>query len=168
MTGDSHGQSKEARCGAQEELKTRQGKRQACAQDCGKAREKSEVQGPASGHECEEIRGQEKAATGDSGKKTSGGGASRNGDLYLARRRARARRRDWSCWHVDIGRDQGVRRAFAGAAAVATTGTAGCCARAASGHAAAASPSSVMNSRRVIRSPRLHNNIRLAGPITPA
>jgi hypothetical protein len=35
-TGDSHGQSKEARCGAQEELETRQGKRQACAQDgCG-------------------------------------------------------------------------------------------------------------------------------------
>ena len=31
---------------------------------------------------------------------------------------------------------------------------AGCCARAASGHAAAAPPSSVMNSRRFIRSPR--------------
>ena len=35
-----------------------------------------------------------------------------------------------------------------------TTGIAGCCARAASGHAAAAPPSSVMNSRRFIRSPR--------------
>ncbi len=36
----------------------------ACAQDGCKARdtEKSEVQGPAHGHECEEIRGQEKAA----------------------------------------------------------------------------------------------------------
>ena len=34
------------------------------------------------------------------------------------------------------------------------TGIAGCCARAASGHAAAAPPSSVMNSRRFIRSPR--------------
>ena len=35
-----------------------------------------------------------------------------------------------------------------------TNATAGCCARAASGHAAAAPPSSVMNSRRFIRSPR--------------
>ena len=34
------------------------------------------------------------------------------------------------------------------------TGIAGCCARAASGHAAAAPPRSVMNSRRLIRSPR--------------
>ena len=34
------------------------------------------------------------------------------------------------------------------------TGIAGCCARAASGHAAAAPPRSVMNSRRFIRSPR--------------
>src|SRR5215472_4981182 len=35
------------------------------------------------------------------------------------------------------------------------TGIAGCCARAASGHVAAAPPSSVMNSRRaIIRSPR--------------
>jgi hypothetical protein len=32
-----------------------------------------------------------------------------------------------------------------------TTGIAGCCARAASGHAAAALPSRVMNSRRFIR-----------------
>ena len=35
-----------------------------------------------------------------------------------------------------------------------TTGIAACCACAASGHAAAAPPSSVMNSRRFIRSPR--------------
>src|SRR5215469_7370494 len=71
LTGDSHGQSnKETRCGAQEEPKTRQGKHQACAQDGCKARdtEKSEIQDPARGHECEETRGQEKAATGDSGK----------------------------------------------------------------------------------------------------
>src|SRR5262245_12911373 len=34
------------------------------------------------------------------------------------------------------------------------TGIAGCCARAASGHAAAVPPSSVMNVRRLIRSPR--------------
>ncbi len=34
------------------------------------------------------------------------------------------------------------------------TGIAGCCARAASGHATAAPPRSVMNSRRFIRSPR--------------
>src|SRR6266567_8735574 len=39
-----------------------------------------------------------------------------------------------------------------------TTGIAGCCARAASGHpAAAAPPRSVMNSRRFIRSPLRHN-----------
>src|SRR5258707_5122714 len=80
LKGDSHGQSKEARCGAQEELETRQGKRQACAQDGCKARdtEKSEVQGPACGHEREETRGQEKTCAGDSGKKASGGHASRN------------------------------------------------------------------------------------------
>src|SRR6516165_6165736 len=35
-----------------------------------------------------------------------------------------------------------------------TTGIAGCCARTASGHATAAPPSSVMNSRRLIQSPR--------------
>ena len=35
------------------------------------------------------------------------------------------------------------------------TGIAGCCARAASGHAAAAPPMSVMNSRRLISSYRL-------------
>jgi hypothetical protein len=34
-----------------------------------------------------------------------------------------------------------------------TTGIAGCCARAASGHAAAAPPSSVMNSRRFMSLP---------------
>jgi hypothetical protein len=34
------------------------------------------------------------------------------------------------------------------------TGIAGCCARAASGQAAAALPSSVMNARRLIQSPR--------------
>src|SRR6266478_4746303 len=80
LTGDSHGQSKEARSGAQEELETRQRKRQACAQVGGKARdaEKSEVQGPARRHEREETRGREKAAAGPSGKKTSGADASRN------------------------------------------------------------------------------------------
>jgi hypothetical protein len=35
-----------------------------------------------------------------------------------------------------------------------TTGIADCCARAASGHAAAEPPTSVMNSRRLTRSPR--------------
>jgi hypothetical protein len=39
-------------------------------------------------------------------------------------------------------------------ARVLLTGIAGCCARAASGHAAAAPPSSVMNSRLFIQSPR--------------
>jgi hypothetical protein len=37
-----------------------------------------------------------------------------------------------------------------------TTGIAGCCARAASGHAAAAPPSSVMNSRRLIHPPAIN------------
>jgi len=37
---------------------------------------------------------------------------------------------------------------------LAGCGIAGCCARAASGHAAAAPPRSVMNARRFIRSPR--------------
>src|SRR5260370_41813863 len=85
FTGESHGQSKEARCGAQEELEARQGKRQACAQEGDKARdvEKGEVQGPTSGHERDETRGQEKAAAEDSSKrstKTSGGGAGCNHD----------------------------------------------------------------------------------------
>src|SRR5207244_5423382 len=46
VTGDSHGQSKEARRGTQEEFETQHGKGQACAQVGGKARnaEKSEVQ----------------------------------------------------------------------------------------------------------------------------
>src|SRR6516162_1601923 len=48
-----------------------------------------------------------------------------------------------------------------------TTGIAGCCARAASGHAAAPPPSSVMNSRRfifaVIRSPRRRARAAWAG-----
>jgi hypothetical protein len=35
--------------------------------------EKSEVQGPARGHEREETRGQETTGSGDSGKKASGG-----------------------------------------------------------------------------------------------
>jgi len=42
------------------------------------------------------------------------------------------------------------------------TGIAGCCARAASGHVTAAPPSSVMNSRRFIRSP--HRRERAAWP----
>src|SRR5258708_20165044 len=80
LKGDSHGQSKKAHRGAQEELETRQGKRQACAQDGGKARdaEKSEVQNPARWHERDETSGQEKAPAGDSGKKTSNGNASQN------------------------------------------------------------------------------------------
>src|SRR6266404_2525034 len=112
LTGDSHGQSKEARSGAQEELETRQRKRQACAQVGGKARdaEKSEVQGPARRHEREETRGREKAAAGHSGKKTSGPDASRNHGHRRhretgprRRRRNRARRSHRSCWYVDIG-----------------------------------------------------------------
>src|ERR1019366_6022539 len=71
LTGDSHGQSKEARCGAQEELETRQAKSQACAQGGGKARdaEEDKVQGPARGHEHGDPRGQEKASAEDRGKK---------------------------------------------------------------------------------------------------
>src|SRR5262245_5911297 len=46
---------------------------------------------------------------------------------------------------ADASREPGLTRPM--------TGTAGCCARAATGHAAAP-PSSVMNSRRFIRSPR--------------
>src|SRR5260221_14145271 len=112
LTGDSHGQSKEARSGAQEKLETRQRKRQACAQVGGKARdaEKSEVQGPARRHEREETRGREKAAAGPSGKKTSGADASRNHGHrrhretgLRRRRRNRARRSHRSCWYVDIG-----------------------------------------------------------------
>ena len=38
-----------------------------------------------------------------------------------------------------------------------TTGIAGCCARAASGHATAAPPSSAMNSRRRISAPKLRS-----------
>jgi hypothetical protein len=53
LTGDGHGQSKEAACDAQEKLETRQGKRQ----EGGKAHEaeKEEVQGPANRHACSEI-----------------------------------------------------------------------------------------------------------------
>src|SRR5262245_856737 len=40
------------------------------------------------------------------------------------------------------------------------TGSAGCCARAASGHAAAPAPGSVMNSRRLIVAPRGQNHAR--------
>src|SRR5262249_32041177 len=39
-----------------------------------------------------------------------------------------------------------------------TTGSAACCARAASGHATAAPPTSVMNSRRLIVAPRGQNH----------
>ena len=71
FTGDSHGQGKEACCDAQEKLETRQGKRQACAQEGRKAHdaETGKVQGPACGQWCSETRGQEKAATEDRGKK---------------------------------------------------------------------------------------------------
>ena len=48
------------------------------------------------------------------------------------------------------------------------TGIAGCCARAASGHAAAAPPSSVMNSRRFIRSPRRRGRAASAGLSRPS
>src|SRR5258707_4706444 len=102
LKGDSHSQSKKARRGAQEEFETRQGKRQACAQDGGKARdaEKSEVQDPARGHERDETSGQEKAPAGDSGKKTSNGDASQNHDDR--RHRAASPRR--GCWYgVRIG-----------------------------------------------------------------
>jgi hypothetical protein len=73
FTGDSHGQSKEARCCAQEEPETRQGKRQAGAQEGGKARgaKQGEVQGPAGGQERGETGGQEKAAIEDGGKKNT-------------------------------------------------------------------------------------------------
>ena len=57
------GKSKEARCDAQEELETRQGRRQAWAQDGGKAREaeKSEVQGSAQ-EQREETRKKQRQA----------------------------------------------------------------------------------------------------------
>ena len=47
FTGDNHGQSKEARCDAQEKLETWPGQRQACAQEGHKAHdaEKAKVQG---------------------------------------------------------------------------------------------------------------------------
>ena len=49
------------------------------------------------------------------------------------------------------------------------TGIAGCCARAASGHAAAAPPSSVMNSRRcIIRSPRRRGRAACGGISRPS
>ena len=48
------------------------------------------------------------------------------------------------------------------------TGIAGCCARAASGHAAAAPPSSVMNSRRFIRSPRRRGRAASAARSRPS
>jgi hypothetical protein len=53
LTGDGHGQSKEAAFEAQEKLETRQGKRQ----EGGKAHEaeKGQVQGPESKHACSEI-----------------------------------------------------------------------------------------------------------------
>ncbi len=62
FTGGSLGQGKEACCDAQEKLETRRGKRQACAQDGGKAHdaERGKVQGPACGQWwCSETRGQE-------------------------------------------------------------------------------------------------------------
>ena len=43
-----------------------------------------------------------------------------------------------------------------------------CCARAASGHAAAAPPSSVMNSRRFIRSPRRRGRAAIGGTSRPS
>jgi hypothetical protein len=39
LTGDRHGQSKEAYCDAQESLETPEGKHQACAQEDSKARD---------------------------------------------------------------------------------------------------------------------------------
>ena len=50
----------------------------------------------------------------------------------------------------------------------ADPGIAGCCARAASGHAAAAPPSSVMNSRRLTRSPRRRGQAASAGWSRPS
>ena len=71
LTGDNHGQSKEARCDAQEKLETWPGQRQACAQEGRKGRhaEKGKVQGPpACGQGCRETHGQETAAIEDRGK----------------------------------------------------------------------------------------------------
>jgi hypothetical protein len=56
-------------------------------------------------------------------------------------RLATRRRRDFDVRHLGIPPSHSVHE---------TTGIAGCCARAASGHAAAALPSSVMNSRRLM------------------
>jgi hypothetical protein len=64
---------------------------------------------------------------------------------------------DVSSWQeAEAGRDRKFQRANARDRrwSAPITGIAGCCARAASGHAAAAQPSSVMNSRRFTRSPR--------------
>jgi hypothetical protein len=58
FTGDNHGQSKEARCDAQEKFETWPGQRQACAQEGHKAHdaEEGKVQGPACGQGCRETR----------------------------------------------------------------------------------------------------------------
>jgi hypothetical protein len=72
FTGDSHGQSKEACCDAQESLETREGKRQACAQEGSKA------------------RGAQKAATEDLGKN----GIKKSAKKTTKTRRAGYRRHD--------------------------------------------------------------------------
>jgi hypothetical protein len=70
FTGDNHGQSKEARCDAQEKFETWQAQRQACAQENHKAHdaETGKVQGPAYGQGCRETHGQETGAIEDRGK----------------------------------------------------------------------------------------------------
>jgi hypothetical protein len=70
FTGHNHGQSKEARCDAQEKLETWPGQRQACTQEGHKAHdaEKGKVRGPACAQGCRETHGQETAAIEDRGK----------------------------------------------------------------------------------------------------
>src|SRR5262249_32896385 len=94
--GDRHGQSKEARCGAQEEFETQQGKRQACAQTGGA--KKGEVEGQAHGSEREEASSQEEAATAADGNSE----ANRN-DTNRRDRRARSRR--GRCYGARVGSD---------------------------------------------------------------
>src|ERR1700745_156429 len=89
LKGDRHGQSKEARCAAQEELETRQGKRQACAQARGKTGDakEGEVEGQAHGSEREQPCRQEEAVTG-AGKDKAGRGDARRTDTHRRDRRA--------------------------------------------------------------------------------
>jgi len=121
--GDRHGQSKKARCGAQEEFETQQGKRQACAQTGGETgAEKDEVEGQAHRSEREEACSQEEAVTAADGNSEAnrndtngrdrrarsrrgrcyGARVGSESDLHFDRRPARAWRSVESCWHVAI------------------------------------------------------------------